>query len=188
MKQFRMAAAAAMVACGLLLGGTAATASAQDATTPFAKTVPVTGQAKNGKAFTGTYTIKKFVQRGGKAWAVGTLSGKLKNRKVTKRGVQMPAAVVAPAQASQVPVPTPGACQVLNLVLGPINLNLLGLRVATNDIRLLIEAVPGAGNLVGNLLCAITNLLNPSANTPLAQLVQVLNALLALAPRTAGTP
>jgi hypothetical protein len=73
-------------------------------------------------------------------------------------------------------------------VLGPINLNLLGLRVATNDIHLLIEAIPGAGNLVGNLLCAVTNLLNPSANTPLAQLVQVLNALLALAPRTAGTP
>jgi hypothetical protein len=188
MKQFRLAAAAAMVACGLLLGGTAATASAQDATTPFAQTVPVTGQAKNGKAFTGTYTIKKFVQRGGKAWAVGTLRGTLKNRKVTKRGVRMPAAIVAPAQTSQVPLPTPGACQVLNLVLGPINLNLLGLRVATNDIHLLIEAIPGAGNLVGNLLCAVTNLLNPSANTPLAQLVQVLNALLALAPRTAGTP
>jgi hypothetical protein len=188
MKQFRLAAAAAMVACGLLLGGTAATASAQDATTPFAQTVPVTGQAKNGKAFTGTYTIKKFIQRDGKAWAVGTLRGTLKHRKVTRRGVRMPAAIAAPAQASQVPVPTPGACQVLNLVLGPINLNLLGLRVATNDIHLLIEAVPGAGNLLGNLLCAVTNLLNPSANTPLAQLVQVLNALLALAPRTAGTP
>jgi hypothetical protein len=184
MKQFRLAAAAAMVACALLLGGTAATASAQDATTPVAQTVPVTGQAKNGKAFSGTYTIKKFVQRGGKAWAVGTLRGKLKNRSVTRRGVQMPAAVVAPAQSSQVPVPTPGACQVLNLVLGPINLNLLGLRVATNQIRLLVEAVPGAGNLLGNLLCAVTNLLNPAANTPLAQLVQGLNALLALAPRT----
>ena len=83
-------------------------------------------------------------------------------------------------------MPTPGACTILNLTLGPIDLNLLGLRVATNEIRLLVEAVPGAGNLLGNLLCAITNLLNPSANTPLAQLVQVLNALLALAPRTAA--
>jgi hypothetical protein len=68
------------------------------------------------------------------------------------------------------------------LRLGAIDLNLLGLRVATNEVRLLIEAVPGAGNL----LCAITNLLNPTANTPLSQLVQVLNALLALAPRTAA--
>jgi hypothetical protein len=87
--------------------------------------------------------------------------------------------------SAQPPLPTPGACSILTLTLGPINLNLLGLRVATNEIRLLVEAIPGAGNLLGNLLCAITNLLNPSANTPLAQLVQVLNALLALAPRTA---
>ena len=100
----------------------------------------------------------------------------------------MPASIVTPAQTSSQPLPTPGACQVLNLVLGPINLNLLGLRVATNEVRLLVEAVPGAGNLLGNLLCAVTNLLNPAANSPLAQLVQALNALLALAPRTAGTP
>jgi hypothetical protein len=101
----------------------------------------------------------------------------------------MPAAIVAPAQAAQQPpIPTPGACPILNLVLGPIDLNLLGLRVATNEIRVLIEAIPGPGNLLGNLLCAIVNLLNPPANTPLTQQVQVLNALLALSPRTAGTP
>jgi hypothetical protein len=184
MKQFRLVAAAAMVACGLLLGGGAATAAAQNATTPVAQTVPVTGQAKNGKKFTGTFTIKRFVERQGKAWAVGTLRGTLKNRRVVRRDVRMPASIVTPAQSSRQPIPTPGACQVLNLVLGPIDLNLLGLRVATNEIRLLVEAVPGAGNLLGNLLCAITNLLNPSANTPLGQLVQVLNALLALSPRT----
>jgi hypothetical protein len=187
MKQFRLTAAAAMVACAMLLAGGAATAAAQNATTPFAQKVPITGQAKNGKAFNGTYTIKKFVERDGRAWAVGTVRGKLKNRPVTRRGVKIPAAIVVPAQTSaQPPLPTPGACQVLNLVLGPINLNLLGLRVATNEVRLLIEAVPGAGNLVGNLLCAVTNLLNPGANTPLGQLVQVLNALLALAPRTSA--
>jgi len=98
----------------------------------------------------------------------------------------------APAQpaAAQppLPIPTPRACTILNLTRGPINLNLLGPRVATNEIRLLVEAIPGAGNLLGNLLCAIANLLNPSPNTPLAQLAQVLNALLALAPRTAAPP
>ena len=41
--------------------------------------------------------------------------------------------------------PIRGACQVLNLVLGPINLNLLGLSVRTNQINLRIDAVPGAG-------------------------------------------
>jgi hypothetical protein len=184
MKQFRLAAAAAMVACALALLGGAAPASAQTPTPKFAQTVPVTGEAKNGKKFNGSYRIRRFVERDGEAWVVGTLKGTLKNRKVTRRGVQMPAAIATPAQSAQVPVPTPGACQILNLVLGPIDLNLLGLRIATNEVRLLVEAIPGQGNLLGNLLCAITNLLNPSANTPLAQLVQVLNALPALAPRT----
>jgi hypothetical protein len=77
---------------------------------------------------------------------------------------------------------------VLNLVLNPIEINLLGVRVRTNQIALLIEAVPSSGaavpgGLLGDLLCGITNLLNPGANTPLAQLVQLLNALLALVPR-----
>jgi hypothetical protein len=72
---------------------------------------------------------------------------------------------------------------VLTLNLGAINLNRLGLRVATIQINLLIEAIPGAGNL----LCAVTNLLNPAAQTPLQQLIQVLNALLALAPPTPAT-
>jgi hypothetical protein len=56
--------------------------------------------------------------------------------------------------------------------------------VRTNQINLRIDAVPGAGNLLGNLLCGITNALNP-ATTPLSQLAQILNALLALSPQTA---
>ena len=68
-------------------------------------------------------------------------------------------------------------------MLGPINLNLLGLSVRTNQINLRIDAVPGAGNLLGNLLCGITNVLNP-ATTPLSQLAQILSALTALSPPT----
>jgi hypothetical protein len=57
--------------------------------------------------------------------------------------------------------------------------------VRTNQIRVLVEGVPGSGNLLGNLLCNITGLLDPPtlANTPLGQLAQILNALLALSPR-----
>ena len=186
MKGIRLLAAATMTTCALLLLGGTGTAAAQD-TFAFGKKVPVTGATKSGRQFAGTFTIKRFTERAGKAFAVGTLRGKLGNRSVVKRGVRMPVtSEQAGSTRAQPPLPTPGACTILNLVLGPINLNLLGLRVATNEIRLLVEAVPGAGNLLGNLLCAITNLLNPSANTPLAQLVQVLNALLALAPRTAA--
>jgi hypothetical protein len=184
MKRFQLAATAVTAACALMLIAGAGSASAQETTLPFAQKVPVTGKAKNGKQFKGTYTIDRFVTRQGETWAVGTLKGRLKHRRVRRENVRMPASIVAPAQSSQVPEPTPGACPVLNLVLGPIDLNLLGLRVATNDIHLLIEAIPGPGNLLGNLLCGIANLLNPAANTPLTQLTQVLNALLALSPRT----
>jgi hypothetical protein len=182
MSKLRMAAVAATLTCGLMLAGGTGVASAQDAP-HLAKKVKVTGT----KGFKGTYTIDHFVKKGNQVYAVGKLVGKTRGaKKVTKRGVRMPATLgAAGAQAAQI-LPTPGACTILNLQLGPIDLNLLGLRVRTNQINLLIEGVPGAGNLVGNLLCGITGILNPSlANTPLGQLTQILNALLALSPRTA---
>jgi len=56
-------------------------------------------------------------------------------------------------------------CPILNLSLGPINLDLLGLFVQTSPICLSITAVPGAGNLLGNLLCSVANLLNGGLST-----------------------
>ncbi|HEV2873551.1 MAG TPA: hypothetical protein VGW14_00260, partial [Thermoleophilaceae bacterium] len=72
--------------------------------------------------------------------------------------------------------PIPGACEILNLVLRPIHLDLLGLVVRTSRIQVRIDAVPGPGNLLGNLLCAITGLLDPRA-TAANQLVPALNAI-----------
>ena len=189
MTKSRMAALAAVAAFALLLVGGAGPAAAQG-TTKLAKTVKMTGTAKNGKKFNGTYTIKRFATKGGKVFAVGTLKGRLKGKSVTKRNVFAPVSVARQgAQTSQAPAipPTPNACQILRLDIGAIDLNLLGLRVRTNPINALIEGVRGPGNLLGNLLCAITGILDPQAATPAApsQLAQVLNALLALLPRTA---
>ena len=58
------------------------------------------------------------------------------------------------------PPPTPTPCPILHLDLGPLDLNLLGLHVHLNEVVLDIEAIPGAGNLLGNLLCAIAGLLD----------------------------
>lgn len=57
-------------------------------------------------------------------------------------------------------------CDILFLELGPLYLDVLGLVVEIpNPIVLDVYAVPGAGNLLGNLLCAVTGLLdNPSGN------------------------
>jgi hypothetical protein len=186
MSKSRMVLAAAVAALAVMLIGGAGPAAAQTSTTPLTKTVKMTGTAKNGKKFKGTYTIKRFTHRGSKLYAVGTLKGRLKGRRVTKNNVRVPASLARPASAAQIP-PTPNACQILNLTLQPLDLNLLGLRVRTSRIDLRVEGVPGAGNLLGNLLCGITGILDPQAATPATPslLTQVLNALLALVPRTA---
>jgi hypothetical protein len=66
-------------------------------------------------------------------------------------------------------------CPILHLELGPLSLDLLGLQVNLNQVVLDITAVPGAGNLLGNLLCAVAGLLdNPNG------LARLLNQILAI--------
>jgi hypothetical protein len=189
MHRLRTAAVAALAVCALTLGAASTASAAQQPTTSLTKKVAVTGT----KAFKGTYTIDRFTARSGKLVAVGTLKGTLrragKTRSVSRKNVVMPAAATGAgpltgAKASQLP-PLPNSCQILNLVLGPINLNLLGLVVRTNQINVRIDAVRGPGNLLGNLLCAIANLLNPGGalgplTTALNDLVAALNGILAI--------
>ena len=182
MSRFRLAAVAAMLSCGLLLGA-ASTAAAQAPAQDLTKKIDVTGTAKNGKKFTGTYTINRFISRGDKVLAVGKLKGRLKNRRVSRSGVRIPVTGFAEqgaAQSAQV------ACPILTLVLGPLDLNVLGLRIQLNQVNLRITAIPsplpGSG-LLGNLLCGISNLLNPQGLLG-NNLAAVLNALLALVPTT----
>jgi len=66
----------------------------------------------------------------------------------------------------------------LHLELGPLDLDLLGLVVHLDKVVLDITAQPGAGNLLGNLLCAIANLLN--SNGGLSTIVNLLNQILAV--------
>jgi len=53
------------------------------------------------------------------------------------------------------------ACDILFLFLGPIFLDLLGLQVFLSPVLLDVNAQPGPGNLLGNLLCALAGLLDP---------------------------
>ena len=197
MNRIRTAALAALTVCAVSLGAAGTASAAQEpAKTPLTKTVALTGT----KGFKGTYTIDRFASKGGKLVTYGTLKGTMrkngKTQRVSKKNVVMPAAATgagpaSPAKAAQVP-PIPGACQILNLVLGPINLNLLGLVVRTNQINVRIDAVPGAGNLLGNLLCAITGILNPTGalgqlTGAINNLAAALNAILALVPTSPAT-
>lgn len=65
------------------------------------------------------------------------------------------------------------AVPILDLSLAPIHLNLLGLAVDTSKICLDIAAQPGSGNLLGNLLAGVANLLN--GGTPLGGILSGLN-------------
>ena len=67
-------------------------------------------------------------------------------------------------------------CDILNLVLGPLDLNLLGLEVHLNQVVLDIVAVTGAGNLLGNLLCAVVGLLDGAG--ALLDIANLLNRIL----------
>jgi hypothetical protein len=169
----------ALTLCAVLIAAPGASAQEPAGMT---QVVPVTGKAKGGKAFKGTYAIERFRTSRGRLVSTGTLRGRLAGRRVVERGVTMPAAVSSDAQSAQLP-PIPNACEILNLVLGPIHLDLLGLVVRTNQINVRIDAVPGEGNLLGNLLCAITGILDPQA-TSARQLAPAMNAILALVPRT----
>jgi hypothetical protein len=141
---------------GLLSVGGDATAAA-DATTlgqSAAKRVSITGATQTGERFQGTYRIERVVRASdGSVYAVADLRGRMGGRDVVRRNVHVAAALAQPAQTAQIP-PTPGACQVLNLTLGPLDLTLLGLRIRLSRVDLRIEAIPGGG-LLGDLLCAI---------------------------------
>jgi hypothetical protein len=132
------------------------------------------GQGK----FAGTFTPTKFSVVNGVLEATGLLKGTMTDANGSSLGTV--------SQTATIPVDTSAAapdavgCNILNLTLGPLNLNLLGLVVTLNQVHLTITAVPGAGNLLGNLLCAVANLLNGGAGGLLTEISALLNAILAL--------
>lgn len=148
----------------------AALAAPQAAPSTGTLTTPITGTVANGGTFAGTLNITRFVNQGGTLAAVGTLTGTLTNAAGAVIGTVTNVPVTVPVAAAS------GSCQILNLTLGPLDLNLLGLMVHLNQVVLNISAQPGPGNLLGNLLCAVANLLNGGA--PLGALAGLLNNIL----------
>ena len=106
-------------------------------------------------------TVTSFRVVDGALTAVGT---------VTSGATSVPFA--APVQAA-------GSCQILDLTLGPLDLDLLGLVVHLDTVHLNITAQSGPGNLLGNLLCSVSHLLDgPGLGNALQQIVNLLNQIL----------
>ena len=138
--------------------------------------VLVTGQVANGGVFNGVLHVTHVAvdSATGALSAAGTLSGTLTNTAGQVTGTVSNMAVTGIPLAS-----VTGSCTILTLNLGPLDLNLLGLMVHLNQVVLNITAQPGPGNLLGNLLCSIANLLNGgNLNNLLTELTGLLNQIL----------
>jgi len=183
----RVITSVALAATLALLPATASVAQAQGPR-GAGVSVPVTGTATGAdgvaQTVTGTVTIQRFTKAHKQVFAEGTLVGTVTSAtpggavRTVVTQVSVPvfrADAIGPTDAIAIAAVS---CNVLNLVLGPLDLNLLGLTVHLNQVVLDITAVADAGNLLGNLLCAITGLLDGGAL--LSQVVGLLNTILGL--------
>ena len=161
-------AGAAAVAVGAVGAARAASTNnaVQSLTTALSSIIPGVG------SFVGTFTLSSVQVVNGVLSAVGSLNGVLTAASGATQAVNQ--TITTALSAS-------GSCQILTLTIGPIYLNLLGLVVTLNQLNLNISAVPGAGNLLGNLLCDVANLLNGggAVSTLLNNLAGLLNQVIA---------
>jgi hypothetical protein len=138
--------------------------------TANALSVPVTGTGSGtgaGAKFVGTFQLQKFATDQGNLVATGVLTGVVTS--ATGATTSIVQTLTLPAAVGDT------SCQILHLDLGPLSLNLLGLNIDLSRIVLDITAQPGPGNLLGNLLCGVANLLNNPGG-----LAQLLNSILDL--------
>jgi len=124
-----------------------------------------------GGSLTGTLQVTQFLVQGGQLVAKGLLTGVLTDASSITHTITN-LAVTLPVDLLQ----TTGTCQILHLVLGPLNLDLLGLQVTTDRIVADITAQSGSGKLLGNLLCQVAHLLDSGG--AISKLVQTLNKIL----------
>jgi hypothetical protein len=161
-------------------------------------TLPVTGTVPNG-TFEGTLSELALSRGTGRALLLsGVLTGQAtmagQTRRVEQKFANVPVALsntpgvgsggpttAAAESADDAPVVMPivalnapaaqAACDILFLDIQPIFLDLLGLTVDLSRVTLDVNAVPGAGNLLGNLLCAVVGLLDPDNGLDLGGLL-----------------
>ena len=145
----------AFVVAALVLTMTVMPALAQAPTPGGGLTVPVQGNGKGVGRVTGTFTIQRFVDNGGQLGAFGTLVLNTNKGTVVTQ-------VVMPVAANTQSIASSGAgaaaiqavCEILDLTLGPLDLNLLGLEIHLDTVHLDIDANP-AGGLLGQLLAGL---------------------------------
>jgi hypothetical protein len=144
---------------------------------------PVDATTASGAPVAGTFDITNFKRAKGVVDAVGTFTGTVGGRQVTSTASAPVSAINGTAiggNGSPAAAALPAAsCSILDLTLGPLHLDLLGLVVDLNQVHLQITGDQGTGNLLGNLLCSVAGLLdNTPTNGLLQQITNLLNQIL----------
>ena len=150
----------------------------------FAKS-KIVGETASGKRVTGYFIPLGFSKHNGHLRARGLVNGVVHRGDGTSRTFQ----AVRTIRVKTMDGVTPGAttsgagastCDILHLVLGPLDLDLLGLQVHLDRVVLDIVAQSAAGQLLGNLLCSVAHLLDSGGTLSqlLNRLTRVLDQLL----------
>ena len=175
---FRKSVAAFFATAFMAVMSFAAPGSAQAAQEQPGLSFPINTTGATG-TFTGVLRVTSFAVQNNVLVASGMVTGTVVNATgvatSVARTVTMP---VSTTGSAKVAAAKALSCDILHLELGPLDLDLLGLVVHLDKVVLDLSAAPGAGNLLGNLLCSITNLLNTGG--ALTQIANLLNQLLGL--------
>ena len=131
-------------------------ASAASAGTVQSQRASAAGTTQQVGTVSVRFTIKRFVRRGHRLYAVGRTYARFTP---TPERSDLPTAVVSKAFTARVRSmrgfsSAQRICPVLELTLGPLDLNLLGLLVHLDTVHLVITA-DSQGGILGRLFCAL---------------------------------
>lgn len=168
-------------------------AAAQNARPNGALTLQATGRFARGGEFAGTITINKFEQRGNEIVAIGFVQGTLHrggravatglagevewpvivNAGVSLAGGRAPATGQLRRINSSIVLAQAGSCDVVQIALGSVDVNILGVAISLSPVALSLSGDPNEP--LGKLICAVSGLLGNVAG-----LVELLNSILGL--------
>jgi hypothetical protein len=141
---------------------------------PF-RDIPISGR-DGEQQFEGVLNVQEFRAQDEQLVAVAELTGTVTKKNGKDKAISRQVILPVEASSQSAEVQAQAVCPILRLALGPIDLNLLGLRLHVDPILIVLDAVSGPGALLGNLLCAIAGLLDGGGL--LSQIVDVLNDIL----------
>ena len=127
--------------------------------------------------FSGSFTVTSLGYEDGELLVNGVLSYAAGGETVTQELSSVPA-TLSDVNPDSMAFQATRRCDILFLDLGPIFLDLLGLELDLSPIELDLDAVSGRGNLLGNLLCAVTGLLDGGPLASILELIDNINRIL----------